>query len=164
MVARGGKFVYAQVIGDVVGFLGLDEATGPALDPGALAERADHVFATAIRLTRQMPDTALGNILPDRPRSWLVLMHHVFQIPIAFLDCEQSGAAFTYEMLVEPPPAEMRSSAAVAEFERSDAAGHGLAEHGLTEHAEPAAQHPAAQHDVRHDGQHAAKVNADGWR
>ena len=115
VVARGGKFVYAQVIGDVVGFLGLDEATGPALDPGALAERADHVFATAIRLTRQMPDTALGNILPDRPRSWLVLMHHVFQIPIAFLDCEQSGAAFTYEMLVEPPPAEMRSSAAVAE-------------------------------------------------
>ena len=116
VVARDGKFVYAQVMGDVVEFLGLNEATGPALDPDALALRADHVLATAIRLTRQMPESALENVLPNRPRSWLVLMHHVFQIPAAFLDCDRAGIPFTYEMLVEAPPVDMRSSVAVAEY------------------------------------------------
>jgi hypothetical protein len=116
VVARDGRFVYAQVIKDVIEFLGLDEATGPELSPAALADRADLVLSTAIRLVRQMPDALLENVLPHRPRSWRVLMHHVFQIPSAFLEMEETGRPLQYELLVAEPSDAMRSSAAIAEF------------------------------------------------
>jgi hypothetical protein len=45
-----------------------------------------------------------------------MLMHHIFQIPTAYLDMEDTGGTLTYESLVVPPPAEMRTSAAVADF------------------------------------------------
>jgi hypothetical protein len=88
VVARDGRFVYAQVISEVIEFLGLKEAGGPVLAPAALAARADVVLGTAARLVRQVPDAALANVLPNRPRSWRVLAHHVFQIPVAFLEME----------------------------------------------------------------------------
>jgi len=50
VVARDGRFVYAQVIAEVIAFLGLDEAGGPVLAPAALAARADIVLGTAARL------------------------------------------------------------------------------------------------------------------
>lgn len=119
VVARDGKFVYAQVIKDVVEFLGLNENTGPELSPTLLAERAGIVLATAVRLVRQMPEAALENQLPHRPRSWRVLMHHIFQIPTAFLQMEEAGCKFEYDVMVAPPPDDMQSSASVAEFGES---------------------------------------------
>jgi hypothetical protein len=116
VVARGGRFVYAQVIKDVVEFLGLSESTTPELTPAALADRADRVLSTAIRLVRQMPDSLLQNQLPHRPRSWRVLMHHIFQIANAFVEMEQTGSALRYEVLVAEPPEDMRSSAAITAF------------------------------------------------
>lgn len=116
IVSRGDKFVFAQVIKDVVDFLGLTDDTGPQLSPAALHARYDHVLQTAIRLVAQMPDDQLERELPNRPRSWRVLMHHVFQIPVAFLDMETTGEALTYENMVAAPPDAMRSSAAIAAF------------------------------------------------
>jgi hypothetical protein len=116
VVSRGDRFAFAQVIGDVVEFLALDEQTGPALLPAELHARYDHVLETAIRLVRQMPDDRLEVQLPRRPRSYRMLMHHIFQIPTAYLDMEDTGGTLTYESLVVPPPAEMRTSAAVADF------------------------------------------------
>ena len=116
IVSRGDKYVFAQVIKDVVDFLGLTDDTGPQLSPSELHARYDHVLQTAIRLVRQMPDGNLERELPNRPRSWRVLMHHVFQIPSAFLDMEESGQPMTYENMVGPPPEAMRSSAAIAAF------------------------------------------------
>jgi hypothetical protein len=116
VVARGDRFVFAQVIGDVVAFLGLDERRGPLLSPAELAARCDHVLATAVRLIRQMPDDRLETQLPNRPRSWRVLMHHVFQITAAYLDLEEEGVSLSYERLTLPPPPEMRTSAATADF------------------------------------------------
>jgi uncharacterized damage-inducible protein DinB len=116
VVSRGDKFVFAQVINDVVEFLGLDDDTGPQLSPAELHDRYDHVLETAIRLARQMPDDQLERQLPNRPRSWRVLMHHVFQIPTAFLDMEETGEALTYENMVAAPPDDMRTSATVAQF------------------------------------------------
>ena len=104
VVSRGAKFVFAQVIKDVVDFLGLDDDTAPQLSPSELAERYQRVLDTALRLTRQMPDDQLTNMLPNRPRSWLVLMHHVFQIPVAFLDMEEGIANLSYESMTAPPP------------------------------------------------------------
>lgn len=119
VVARDGKFVYAQVIKDVVEFLGLNENTGPELSPTVLAERAGIVLATAVRLVRQMPESALENQLPHRPRSWRVLMHHIFQIPTAYLQMEEAGGRLEYDVMVAPPPDDMQSSASVAEFGES---------------------------------------------
>lgn len=116
VVSRGNRFVFAQVIRDVVEFLGLDEATGPALSPAELHARYDHVLDTAIRLVRQMPDERLEDQLPNRPRSYRMLMHHIFQIPTAYLDMEEKGGTLVYASLVVPPADEMRTSAAVADF------------------------------------------------
>jgi hypothetical protein len=116
VVARGGRFVFAQVIGDVVALLGLDERRGPLLSPAELAARCDHVLATAVRLIRQMPYHRLETLLPNRPRSWRVLMHHVFQIAVAYLDLEEQGLTLSYERLMRPPPPAMRTSAAIADF------------------------------------------------
>ena len=69
IVSRGDRYVFAQVIKDVVDFLQLDDDTTPELSPAQLAERYDHVLDTAIRLVRQMPDERLADELPDRPRS-----------------------------------------------------------------------------------------------
>ena len=116
VVSRGNRFVFAQVIRDVVEFLGLDERTTPVLSPGELHVRDDHVLATAIRLVRQIPDHRLETQLPNRPRSWRMLMHHIFQIPTAFLDMEEFGGSLTRERLGVRPPPEMHTSAAIADF------------------------------------------------
>lgn len=116
VVSRGDQFVFAQVIKDVVDFLDLDDDTRPQLTPTELATRYGEILDTAIRLTRQMPDGRLDDELPNRPRSWRVLMHHVFQIPTSFLDMEETGQALTYENMVAPPPQDMRTSDDIATF------------------------------------------------
>ena len=116
VVARGGRYVFAQVIRDVVDFLGLDEGTAPALSASELIDRYPSILAAGIRHVRQMPDERLADELPNRPRSWRVLMHHVFQIPTAFLDFEEGKAPYTYENVVAPPPPELASSAGIAAF------------------------------------------------
>ena len=116
VVSRGDRFVFAQVIKDVVDFLELPDDTAPELSPEQLAAKLDRILRTAVRLTRQMPDGRLEDLLPNRPRSWRVLMHHVYRIPAAFLDMEEQGRSLTYEALTEPPPAGMRTSATIADY------------------------------------------------
>ncbi len=116
VVSRGDEFVFAQVIKDVVDFLGLDDDTGPQLSPAELGERYREILDKAVALTRQMPDTRLDDELPNRPRSWRVLMHHVFQIPVAFLDMEETGEALSYDNMVAPPPDDMTTSHDIASF------------------------------------------------
>lgn len=116
VVSRGDDFVFAQVIADVVGFLDLEDDTAPELSPTELAERYDGILETAGRLVRSMPDEHLSRELPNRPRSWRVLMHHLFQIPAAFLDMEETGESLTHENLVGPPPDEMQTTDQIAEF------------------------------------------------
>jgi len=116
VVSRGTEFVYAQVIKDVVDFLELNEDTGPKLSPAELAERYQDILGRAVSLVAQMPDECLERQLPNRPRSWKVLMHHVFQIPTAFLDMEESGQPMTYEAMVGPPPDDLKTSADIATF------------------------------------------------
>ena len=116
IVSKGDKFVFAQIIKDVVAFLELEDDTAPKLSPEELAERYDGILDTAIRLIRQMPNDRLADELPNRPRSWRVLMHHLFQVPTAFLNMEETGESLTYEDLVAPPPENLKTSADIAEF------------------------------------------------
>jgi hypothetical protein len=115
IVSKGDKFVFAQVLRDVVEFLDLENDTAPQLSPDQLKSRYDEILVKAANLVRAMPDTELENMLPNRPRSWRVLMHHLFQIPQAFLDMEATGEPLTYETLTAAPPEDMVTSAAIAE-------------------------------------------------
>ena len=114
--ALGARSVPIVSIKDVVDFLGLEDDTQPTLNPNQLAERYGTVLETAIRLVRQMPDDQLTRELPNRPRSWRVLMHHVFQIPSSFMDMEESGVPLAYEAMPAAPPDDMLSSDAIAHF------------------------------------------------
>ena len=115
VVSRGEEFVFAQSIPDVVAFLGLDDAPRPALTPSELVERLDLVLMAAQRYALQMPERELETELPNRPRSYRVLMHHIFRIPDAFLEM-MKGETLRYEMLVAPPPAELRSARDIAAY------------------------------------------------
>ena len=43
-------------------------------------------------------------------------MHHLFQIPNAFLDMDESGTPMRYEDMVAAPPSDMQSSDEIAAF------------------------------------------------
>lgn len=167
IVSRGGRFAFAQVIKDVVDFLGLDDDTLPQLSPTELAQRYMHVLDTAIRLTRQMPNELLANVLPNRPRTWLVLMHHLFQIPVAFLDMEETGARLTYEKLTTPPPESMCTSEAVAQFgervrERFERWWHSVQGQDFEKQVEPyfgkTSRHELLERTVWHSTQHVRQL------
>ena len=116
MVSKGDKYVFAQVIRDVIEFLELDDDPTPELTPEVLAERFTEILKIAVSLVQQFPDVSLDNELPNRPRSWKVLLHHVFQIPKAFLDLEEMNQKYTYEMMTESPPEKLKNSSNIANF------------------------------------------------
>ena len=116
VVSRGDKYVFAQVIRDVVEFLELDEDSSPELNPEELAERFQGILRISVNLVGSFPNNTMTNQLPNRPRSWKVLLHHVFQIPKAFLDHEENDLEFTYEMLTETPPEYLKTASDIADF------------------------------------------------
>ena len=116
MVSKGDKYVFVQVIRDVIEFLELDDDPTPELTPEVLAERYTEILNIAVSLVQQFPDVSLDNELPNRPRSWKVLLHHVFQIPKAFLDHEEKSQEYTYEMMTESPSEKLKNSSDIASF------------------------------------------------
>jgi hypothetical protein len=118
VLSRGDKFVFAQNIAQVVEFLELDEKTGPVLSPAQLVERMTRFLDAAIALVPLMPDDRLDTEVPNRPRSYRVLAHHMFRIPEAFV--EIAGGAFFSEALpvAIPDPADMANTKALAAYGR----------------------------------------------
>jgi hypothetical protein len=112
VLSRGDDWIFAQNIGHVVKFLDLNEATGPILSPSELMERLDLFIRTAIQIVPQMPDTRLSTEVPNRPRSYLALGHHLFRIPEVLPEVA-GGATLTNNMLMDGPPNDMRTSAAL---------------------------------------------------
>jgi hypothetical protein len=112
VLARGDAWIFAQNPGHVVAFLGLNEATGPLLSPTQLIERLNLFVQTAIGIVPQMPDSLLATEVPNRPRSYRALAHHLFRIPESLLEVA-AGAPLTYDMLTNGPPDTTRTSAAL---------------------------------------------------
>jgi len=115
VLSRGDEYVFAQNIGHVVKFLGLNEATGPVLTPDQLIRRLDSFLDAAIRMIPQMPDANLSTEVPNRPRSYRVLAHHIFRIPETFLEVAH-GATLTYENLTARPPDAMVGTAGITAY------------------------------------------------
>lgn len=115
VLSRGDDYVFAQNIGHVVKFLGLNEATGPVLSPDQLIERIGRFLDAGIRMIPQMPDAKLATEVPNRPRSYRVLAHHIFRIPETFLEVAH-GATLTYENLTARPPDAMVGNAGITAY------------------------------------------------
>jgi hypothetical protein len=115
VLSRGDEFVFAQNIAHVVNFLGLNETSGPALSPNELVARLDVFLAAALRFIPQMPDDRLETEVPNRPRSYRVLGHHMFRVPETFLEVA-GGDALTYENLTARPPDAMRTTADIVAY------------------------------------------------
>jgi hypothetical protein len=97
VVARGGRYVYAQSLADVAAFLAMDVRVEARLAPEVLVERVNIVVAAAMRYVRQMSDAELDG--PFR-NSWAPprgLAHHVVRIVEAFLDAVEKPEELSYE-------------------------------------------------------------------
>jgi hypothetical protein len=115
VLSRGNDWIFAQNLGHVVKFIGLNEATGPVLSPAQLVDRIDLFLSTAIQIVPQMPDALLSAEVPNRPRSYLALGHHLFRIPAGMMEVA-AGATLTNGMLTDGPPDGMRTSAALGGY------------------------------------------------
>jgi len=108
VLSRGDEFVFAQNIAQVVAFLKLDEKAGPVLSPAQLVERMTRFIDAAVRIVPLMPDGKLDTEVPNRPRAYRVLAHHMFRIPESFV--EIAGGAYFGDKL----PGEVRDKADLA--------------------------------------------------
>jgi hypothetical protein len=115
VLSRGDDYVFAQNLGHVVKFLGLNEATGPVLSPDELIERLDRFLHAAIRMVPQMPDARLATEVPNRPRSYRVLGHHIFRIAETFIEVA-NGATLEYARLTSLPPDAMQTTAEIVAY------------------------------------------------
>ena len=119
VLSRGDEFVFAQNIAQVVAFLKLDEKTGPVLAPAQLVERLTRFLDAALQIVPLMPDDKLAAEVPNRPRAYRRLAHHMFRIPEAFLETA-AGAYFSHELAgMVPRPEDMASTAALAAYGRA---------------------------------------------
>ena len=116
VIARGGSFVFAQTLTDVVRFLKLDIPLQERLSPGELMEKLGLVLPAAARYVRQIPAEWLSRSFRNRNREIRLLAHHVFRIPEAFLESVEDGRELTYERIMQEPTAEMHSSEDIACF------------------------------------------------
>ena len=116
MLSRGDEFVFAQNIAQVVAFLKLDEKTGPVLSPEQLVERMTRFIDGALTIIPLMPDGKLDTEVPNRPRSYRALAHHMFRIPEAFV-AVANGAFFAQGLPTDvPSQADMANSAALSAY------------------------------------------------
>jgi glutaredoxin len=116
VVARGGKFVFAQSLGDVVRFLELDIRLHEKLGPQELIEKLDLVLAAATRYVRQIPADKLEQPFRNRNRPIRLLAHHVFRIPEAFVEAMREQHELTYELIMQPPGDELRTTEDLARY------------------------------------------------
>jgi hypothetical protein len=116
VLSRGDRFVFAQNIAQVIEFLALDETPGRVLSPAQLAERMLRFIDAALAVIPLMPDDRLDTEVPNRPRRYRALAHHMLRIPEAFV-AAADGAFFTDRLAGEvPDPADFASGAALGAY------------------------------------------------
>ena len=116
VVARGDRFVFAQTIGDVVKFLGLEVAPQERLSPEALIARAGVILPAAARYIRQIPAAELDTPFRNRNRPKRVLAYHIFRIVEGFLESMADGRQLSYERIMEGAPPSVASGEDIARY------------------------------------------------
>jgi glutaredoxin len=91
IIRRGKDWANGQVLRDVARVAGIRWGGAPILPPAELVRRLTIIQSAAQRYLRQIPDDRLGDMLPNRPRSYSQLCYHIFNIADAFLEHETQG-------------------------------------------------------------------------
>jgi glutaredoxin len=91
IIRRGKDWANGQVLRDVARVAGIRWGGTPILPPAELVRRLTIIQSAAQRYLRQIPDDRLGDMLPNRPRSYSQLCYHIFNIADAFLEHETQG-------------------------------------------------------------------------
>jgi len=107
IVRRGGDWANGQVLRDVARVAGIAWGGAQMLPAPELSTRLVEIQTTAQRLFAQIPDAALGRMLPRRPRSYAQLAYHIFNIADAFLEHEVQGLPLKEGAYSRVPPPEM---------------------------------------------------------
>ena len=115
VVSKGDQFVFAQSIGDVAEFLGLNVDTRPVLSPAELVAKYDMIMEAAVRHIRQILDDKLGGKILDRDRTYRELTYHIFRIAEALMDTA-NGSKLTVSYYDDNPPADMQTVEQIASF------------------------------------------------
>jgi len=102
VVARGSDYVFGQDLSDVARFVGLDYSATPELSPQELVERLECMLLAALRFGSQIPADRLGDKLPNRDRTYLALLNHIFEIAAGLLKIT-GGASMTGEIAAAVP-------------------------------------------------------------
>ena len=116
IVARGDKFVFAQTLADVIGFLDLKVRQHERLSPGELVKKIELVLPAAGRYIRQVPADRLDKPFRNRDRPIRVLGYHIFRIVEAFLESVGDGRELTYDRIMEEPGPAVRSGEDIARY------------------------------------------------
>jgi glutaredoxin len=116
IVARGGEFVFAQSIADVVKFLDLNVKLHETLSPEALVGKIDLVLSAAMRYVRQIPAGELDKPFRNRARQIRILCHHVFRIPESFVEAAEARRELTYELIMQEPGPAIRTGEDLAAY------------------------------------------------
>ncbi len=114
VVSKGTDFVFAQNLGDLAAFVGV-ERDARTLSTRALVDKVRRVIEVAETHARQLPDAALATQLPGRDRSYRDLAYHIFVITEAFLE-SAGGGTLTFEFFERRPPDSVKSGADIAAF------------------------------------------------
>jgi hypothetical protein len=116
IVARGDKFVFAQTLTDVIGFLNLDIHLQERLCPEELVGKIRIVLPAAARYLRQLPAACLDQPFRNRNRPIRALGHHVFRIVEAFLEAAREGRELSYELIMRDAAPTLRSGEDLARY------------------------------------------------
>ncbi len=89
IVTRGDHWANGQVLEDVARLTGITLKKSKLLSPPELQDKLVDILRGARRYLDQIPETDLTRNLPDRPRSYADLVHHIFNVADALLEHER---------------------------------------------------------------------------
>jgi glutaredoxin len=118
IVRRGKDWANGQVLRDVARVAGIAWGGAKMLPPAELAARLVVIQTAAQDLFAQVPDDKLGQMLPNRPRTYAQLAYHIFNIADAFLEHEMEGLPLREGAYNRVPPPEMDSKAKILAYGR----------------------------------------------
>jgi glutaredoxin len=108
-VIKGDRYANGQALAEVAALVGIDLGSINRLPPAELKPRIDRIIDAAGRTLQQIPRDHLDDQLPGRPRSYLQLTYHLFNVVDAFLEHEQGIRLEFASYMREPAPGTMTS-------------------------------------------------------
>ncbi len=119
-VIKGDRYANGQALAEVAALVGVNLGHVTRHPPAELKERIDSIMDGAGRFLAQIPDERLNDLLPGRPRSYLQLAYHLFNVVDAFLEHEQ-GIRLEHAAYMRAP--------AAGTLSRDDVLGYGRSIH-----------------------------------